>query len=379
MTNNESVLVGTSKVCTKCKVSKVLDKFSKVSRGKFGRAAVCQVCSKELAKQRRKQKISGDFVNLNAPNTRCKEFLADAQIKFEDKYTYGEFKGLTKQIEITCTVHKNTYKQTPLNHLKSVSGGCDDCRAEHMFGLLGKSQQDFLSDSKASHGDNYGYDRAVYKGAFEPVEIFCKRHNDYFWQAAYAHSSGGGCEECGRKDGYEKLRLTQEDFLERARNAHGDRYNLDKVKYTYNHVPVEVVCTIHGSFMISPSNLFLGRGCPMCATHGYNRDKSGSIYLLESGDTLKIGITNREVEVRLREINKSSDKDFKVVYQRRFEDGVVPYAMEYATKHYLRALYDQVGEKYDGSTECFTDVDKNYIIKILKQHAINMGEISDGD
>lgn len=59
-------------------------------------------------------------------------------------------------------------------------------------------------------------------------------------------------------------KLTFKDFLEHAHKAQGDRYTYDHVKYVNTTTKVLVTCPIHGDFLITPKNLFKGRGCPGC-------------------------------------------------------------------------------------------------------------------
>ena len=48
------------------------------------------------------------------------------------------------------------------------------------------------------------------------------------------------------------------------KEIHGDKYIYDKTKYTKTHDNITVICKIHGSFEISPSNHLNGEGCPKC-------------------------------------------------------------------------------------------------------------------
>jgi hypothetical protein len=59
-------------------------------------------------------------------------------------------------------------------------------------------------------------------------------------------------------------RLTTQAFIERAKLAHGDRYDYSLTVYTSNKEPVQVVCRSHGVFPQIPSNHMKGQGCPTC-------------------------------------------------------------------------------------------------------------------
>ena len=60
-------------------------------------------------------------------------------------------------------------------------------------------------------------------------------------------------------------KLTTEEFIKKAREVHGDKYDYSKVEYVTNQTPVEIVCPIHGIFVQRPNNHIRGNGCPKCS------------------------------------------------------------------------------------------------------------------
>ena len=53
------------------------------------------------------------------------------------------------------------------------------------------------------HGDKYGYDNAKFKGAFEQLDIYCKKCDDNFQQAYNSHiNNKQGCSNCKRYSGF---------------------------------------------------------------------------------------------------------------------------------------------------------------------------------
>lgn len=58
--------------------------------------------------------------------------------------------------------------------------------------------------------------------------------------------------------------LTQMEFVERAREVHGDLYGFGKAAYVNRDTRGIVICQEHGEFKISPHLLYQGRGCPRC-------------------------------------------------------------------------------------------------------------------
>ena len=59
-------------------------------------------------------------------------------------------------------------------------------------------------------------------------------------------------------------KLTTQEFIKRARTAHGNRYNYDKVEYINSHTKVCIICPIHGEFWQIPSDHYSGHGCNKC-------------------------------------------------------------------------------------------------------------------
>ena len=62
-------------------------------------------------------------------------------------------------------------------------------------GVLLYDTQIFIEKAKNVHGDRFSYEKTVYKGRNEKVEIICKEHGSY-WQIAGDHLSGKKCPKC---------------------------------------------------------------------------------------------------------------------------------------------------------------------------------------
>lgn len=59
-------------------------------------------------------------------------------------------------------------------------------------------------------------------------------------------------------------KLTQEEFIEKARKVHGDKYDYSKVEYVNNRTKVCIICPIHGEFWQRPNDFLSMHGCPKC-------------------------------------------------------------------------------------------------------------------
>ncbi len=60
-------------------------------------------------------------------------------------------------------------------------------------------------------------------------------------------------------------KLTTEEFIERAKLKHGDRYCYDLVEYKGIDIKIKILCSIHGIFQQSPYKHINGQNCPKCS------------------------------------------------------------------------------------------------------------------
>lgn len=57
---------------------------------------------------------------------------------------------------------------------------------------------------------------------------------------------------------------TTDDFKKEATKIHNAKYDYSKVSYVSATLPVEIICPIHGSFFQTPNKHLSGEGCPAC-------------------------------------------------------------------------------------------------------------------
>lgn len=127
------------------------------------------------------------------------------------------------------------------------------------------SQATLLEQFVQSHGNTYDYSKVDYLGSNHKVEIICKKHGSFF-QRPGDHKNGIGCSKCSGNN-----RISQEQFIQKSIDAHGDRYILDRAVYKNSKTKVQIGCKIHGYFFIAPSDFWNGVGCRHC---GFEQAKS---------------------------------------------------------------------------------------------------------
>ena len=127
--------------------------------------------------------------------------------------------------------------------------------------------EEFIKKAKEVHGDKYDYSRVNYVNYQTKIEIICPKHGS-FKQTPGQHFRGQGCPDCGKqklKEKGEKQRLTTEEFVKKAKEVHGDKYDYSKVNYINAKTKIEIICPKHGSFFQTPTNHLSGDKCPKCA------------------------------------------------------------------------------------------------------------------
>ena len=90
------------------------------------------------------------------------------------------------------------------------------------------------------------------------IRIMCPVHGE-FWQRPMAHLNGYGCARCGGS-----LRLTKDEFIDRAKVIHKGKYDYSKVEYVNYSTKICIICPEHGEFWQTPNNHLFGGGCPAC-------------------------------------------------------------------------------------------------------------------
>lgn len=230
-------------------------------------------------------------------------------------YSRVKFKNVEGKVEIICPNH-GSFLQRVMSHLKGF--GCDRCGRINTAKKLSHSHERFLEDAKLAHGNRYNYSQVEYINALTKITIICPAHGA-FKQNPANHVRDVGCPKCGDESAALKRTRTTQDFLQEAKDVHGERYDYSKVVYKSSHETVEICCTKHGSFWQSPINHVRGNqaGCPGCAASGFDQTKPALLYYIAvttyEGNTLyKIGITNLSIKRRFLSVERARIRIIKI-------------------------------------------------------------------
>lgn len=103
--------------------------------------------------------------------------------------------------------------------------------------------------------------------------------------------------------------LTREEFIEKARKIHGDRYDYSKVKYINCKTKVCIICPIHGEFLQTPVLHYCHKqGCPSC-----KRDKLKC-------KIIGIGINDYDGLVKINNKNIQSYNTWRLILLRCYSE-----------------------------------------------------------
>ena len=115
---------------------------------------------------------------------------------------------------------------------------------------------------------NLDFSNSIYINYYTKIEFICSEHGKQYKLPKYIKKYG--CGICSRKNTYKKmtesnlLKIPQEDVIKECNEIHNNRYNYSLVKYKGSHVPIVVICPIHGQFETLPHNHKRGVGCIKC-------------------------------------------------------------------------------------------------------------------
>jgi hypothetical protein len=170
-----------------------------------------------------------------------------------------KFSPATK-VRLECSVHG---EYTQLASYILQGGKCQKCYHESRVPRITKDC--WIERCTTVHDGFYDYSKSVFTGIANKVTITCPKHGE-FVQAAGVHYRGHGCPKCGIASVTNKLRITNEEFIEKCKTKHKNLYSYNKTKYvSILHGKIIITCHKHGDFIQRPGDhLNGGHGCPKC-------------------------------------------------------------------------------------------------------------------
>lgn len=185
------------------------------------------------------------------------EFIKRARAIHGDTFDYSlvKYNLITQPVVIICKNH-GPFQQLPVVHLQGHK--CPACA-----GVPRHDTQSFINKAIDIHGTRYDYSLTEYNGSHKKIKIICKLHGE-FEQLATNHLRGKGCDKCAREESWSDRKVTIDDFIERSRRSHGDKYSYHLVSFDKTTDKVLIICPVHGEFSTTANSHMLGSGCSKC-------------------------------------------------------------------------------------------------------------------
>ena len=269
------------------------------------------------------------------------EFIRKAKEIHGGKYDYSKTECVDNNTKvcIICPEH-GEFWQKPYNHLKGQ--GCPKCKGNKIWETRGRiTTEEFIRKAKEIHGGKYDYSKVEYTNANTKVCIICPEHGE-FWQTPSSHLSGQGCPKCAHPN----ANMTTEDFIIKAKQIHGDKYDYSKVEYVNSSTKVCIICPIHGEFFVRANNHLRGIGCPNC--QGLRKQyKFNLLEEFENEYAFRAFLTNSDINI-LTLILQNIEPKYEPI-KRDIQRALV-YANETDPIQSLR-------EKYSSETDVSDDIE----------------------
>lgn len=229
-----------------------------------------------------------------------------------------------------------------------------------------KTQEQFIIEAKAIHGNKFDYSKVTYVNSMTKVTIICPAHGE-FEQRPIKHLKGQECYRCRNTKIKESKILPYELFVEKANKIHNNIYKYVEGEYTHAGANISINCPEHGKFTQLGYTHLQGRGCPECAkaNRGWSKSswancangtcfESFKVYIIEcwndSERFIKIGRTATPLNVRFNKSFPYEWKTLKVV--EGSSDAMFDLENELLRKYKAYKYLFEI--PFDGSTECFS-------------------------
>jgi hypothetical protein len=235
------------------------------------------------------------------------EYINRATEIHNGRYDYSkvEYSSMHGRIEIICPEH-GSFIQKAYSHLQGI--GCPKC-GHRKATQSSYTWQNFVDEARTVHGDKYDYSVIQHiTNKDKKVQISCPEHGQ-FWQSPHHHVRlRHGCPVCGIVKSSISGTLTTEQFVLRAKEIHGNKYDYSRTSYVHSKKKVMIICPKHGIFEQLPvCHIDQAQGCPRC-THRTSKWENGIIEFIKGmGFNVQLSTndcwsTRQEVDIYIPEL-----------------------------------------------------------------------------
>jgi len=168
-------------------------------------------------------------------------------------------------------------------------------------------------------------------------------------------------------------KLTRDDFIQRSKKIHGNKYDYSLVEYKNNKTKVKIICKKHGIFEQKPSNHLKGYNCIKCSS-----TILGNIFFIQMSKK----IHGDKYDYSLVEYKNNKTK-VKIICKEHgmFEQtpnnhisknqgcSMCSNNYNYTTKQFIKKSKEKHGNKYDYSLVEYKN-NKTKVKIICKEHGM---------
>jgi hypothetical protein len=350
--------------------------YSKVDYKSYGEK-VCIVCTKHGEFwQTPANHLKGQgcpkckFEKLSLSRKYSKEDIIDkAKTIYGDLYDYSNVEIRGDKISLVCKKH-GLFSQTIGHFLEGH--GCQKCGREKAHKKTTLTTQIFIEKAKEIHGDKYDYSKVNYINNRTKVCIICPKHGS-FWQMPYSHLIGKGCKKCSIEESAKNLSFSKNEFIKRAKEVHGDKYDYSKVNYINSKTPITIICPEHGEFTQIPSDHLTGYGCPHCGHHISKWEEEICNFLKENETNIiqsdKKILEGKEIDILLPDYNIGIECDGLRWHSEEFNKDKNYHLLktEECAKKGIRLIHI-----FEDEWKTKPDIVKSMLLNLLQKHSIKI-------
>jgi len=139
------------------------------------------------------------------------------------------------------------------------------------------TKESFIEKANQIWNSKFDYSEVEYKGSLTDIKVICPIHGEFITKPQW-HLQKSQCPECSKTKRIESLtkfnqeskRLSNEDWILKAKKVHGDKFDYSKTNYVNAREKITIICPNHGEQIMLPHYHIKGYGCPVCGKQMIN-------------------------------------------------------------------------------------------------------------
>ena len=180
-------------------------------------------------------------------NLSREEFIEESIKLYDKKFDYSKvkWKNCNVLVELICNDCNSSVFVTPRKHLKgnTICNNCEELiKKEKREDAKNLTQKNFIEKLVSLYGDKFDYSYVNYLNNHTKVKILCRSHNQFFEEFPRNLLRGKtiGCDLCKEEKRIEDAK----NFIESAKEIHGELYDYSLVIDTYKNMTtkIEIIC-----------------------------------------------------------------------------------------------------------------------------------------